>query len=1280
MQPTENMTLDDFPTLRHVLIFLAGGDLKKNLTPSQAEATGAAEAVASTSPAAANGTAGHAHESAGTNGAAAAHSAASNPAYAKGFDAGRQNRAEIRRVLRRFADSAGVDFESPAPMAATIDPAGYFAAEELAELEGMADAVNMPLASLVVHKWIAPRSRANGQANGHSKTAPRPEQAAAVESPVAKAPPAGSPRYDLDDRAEESTQRFVMTMFELPLEASVPAMPKWHGAALVVGNNPTADALRKLLASVGVPVRSLEISADVDATVAAFEQIWTEQPTPHVFLCSARDADMASPYDEARWQRRWNRVVLAPFFLCQRWIQLAGAANMLKQCSLVGTTALGGDFALSNSIPAPESAALAGLMKAIYVEIGAMRSQKPFRATAVDAPLDANPDRLAADICRELASGANDYEVGYVDGRRSVGYALPEKAPVEPYCEVRPGGVWVFTGGARGITAVSALELGKRFKLKMHLIGTSPIRPIDPAWRNLSADELKTLKGKVMRDARAAGQSMDEAWARAQKDIEIDHSLRAFADAGVDFTYHACDVADRDALGRVLDTIRRTSGPIEGIVHGAGIERAAAFERKVRDSVLATIASKVDGALNLIRLTTNDPIRHWIGYGSVSGRMGSNGQTDYCLASDMLCKLANWYRQDRPGVRAVGFHWHPWGEVGMAARPESVTMLKMTDGPEQMPTAEGLRHLVRELYAGVPAGEVMVTSWDYHGRFFGTEDHPKETPDGGAGPASPAAAPERSSDRPATATTSKSGTPTAARKLASPAADATWPKLPFERLTERLELKMEAAPLSPGAPQAVEWLGAACILGHNASALALRDRLVAEGVVVHMLPDAHTVEEATVAIEALYSSHPFRHLFLMSGRDEQPLALWEAAGWNQYRNRGLLIPFFATQHWFRLRMKARDKTPITVVAATSMGGDFGLSCDVARPEGGAICGLLKSLYIEDSRQSPSEVRVKVVDAPADEPAPAVAEAIVSELAAGEPTIEVAWSHGRRSVVRAFAKPVESLVKRVVPQGGTWVLTGGARGITAAVAFELGKRFGCKLHLVGRSPAPQADSPWRNASEEKLKEIKAQIVRQAIAAGRSPESEWEKVKGDIEIHETLARFAAAGLQTTYHSCDLADWDQFARVLDDVRRQDGPIEGVVHGAGWTNSGKFAARSRAHVERGLAGKLDGAVGLMSLTRQDPLRYFITFGSISGRYGANGLSDYATANEMLAKLTDWYAAQRPNARACCFHWQSWDEVGMAMLGDSAVGTKGILKMAFIPPKEGVEHLARDRGGSASG
>ena len=54
------------------------------------------------------------------------------------------------------------------------------------------------------------------------------------------------------------------------------------------------------------------------------------------------------------------------------------------------------------------------------------------------------------------------------------------------------------------------------------------------------------------------------------------------------------------------------------------------------------------------------------------------GQTDYCLANEMLSKLVGWYRRERPEVRATTFHWHAWDDVGMAVRPESPTCLVKT--------------------------------------------------------------------------------------------------------------------------------------------------------------------------------------------------------------------------------------------------------------------------------------------------------------------------------------------------------------------------------------------------------------------------------------------------------------------------------------------------------------------------------------------------------------------------------------------------------------------------
>ncbi len=117
-------------------------------------------------------------------------------------------------------------------------------------------------------------------------------------------------------------------------------------------------------------------------------------------------------------------------------------------------------------------------------------------------------------------------------------------------------------------------------------------------------------------------------------------------------------------------------------------------------------------------LTQSDPITHFIGFGSISGRLGSNGQTDYSAASDMLCKLMSWYRQQRPEVHAVGFHFHPWDGVGMAARPDTEAILKASN-LRLMPMQTGIQHLLRELYSKSAETELMITDYEYHQRYYG---------------------------------------------------------------------------------------------------------------------------------------------------------------------------------------------------------------------------------------------------------------------------------------------------------------------------------------------------------------------------------------------------------------------------------------------------------------------------------------------------------------------------------------------------------------------------------
>jgi|GEM_PF-774000 len=1066
---------------------------------------------------------------------------------------------------------------------------------------------------------------------------------------VAPTPAASPTSSDLQEPAavDPDSMRFVLRIVPTPWETQPADFPTWKGIVAIQGSKALADALANRISASGATVVRLRESTSTEAALAELESLWQQQPVTHLFLTSLRDETPFDRSNPADFAKIYEQRVMLPYFLCQKQMHLAGDAKRITDCTVVAALNLGGDLGFSGGVAAPESGFCTGLMKSLLLEYQIMREQKGFLAKAIDAPADESPDELAANICRELAYGTNDYELSFVGGQRYLQVALPVAAKIEEVSGVQPSSVWVLTGGARGITAECGMTLAKRFGLKLHLIGTTPAGAIDPSWRDLDEKQTAALKGQVIIEARKNGQKPNEAWARVEKAIEIHRNLRAFTAAGVSSTYHACDVSNREALAQVLDAVRRQDGPISGILHGAGIEQSCRYEKKTPQSVRATVGSKALGAYHLMSLTQSDPITHFIGFGSISGRLGSNGQTDYSAASDMLCKLMSWYRQQRPEVHAVGFHFHPWDGVGMAARPDTEAILKASN-LRLMPMQTGIQHLLRELYSKSAETELMITDYEYHQRYYGNgvrETAKRNDLLGAPGQPLPTA--------------------TRAASPAKPVGSAT--KSPVKRIADRTLMRMVDAPLAGAAkplPQAV------VLLGNNVGADALAQTLASRGVRVDRLTQLADHAAACAEVEQLLEANPSRCLIVATARDPQATQIGDRASAQQRTERGIYLPYWVIRRWYQIVSKTPEAGQATIVALTSLGGDFGFAGPVPAPEGGAFTGLLKSIFVEDGRYDHTRFRVKVIDAPADEPATQLADSVCRELAGDAPEVEVAWSGGRRQVVKVSREPVEQLPLGELPRGGVWVVTGGARGITAATAIELGRRYGLKLHLLGKSPAPEVNPPWRNCSDEQLKAIKADIVRKATQEGRSPTDDWDRVRKDREIQESLDKFTAAGLTATYHQCDVADWDDVDRVLKNVRAADGPISGIVHGAGYAKSFRFGTGVGNKLEATIAPKVDGTLALMQLTANDPIKYFVGFGSLSGRFGGNGLSDYAAANDALAKLCGWYRGKRPECHTVCFHWQTWDAVGMALLADGVGITKNAFKMDFISPEEGVNHL----------
>jgi len=519
-------------------------------------------------------------------------------------------------------------------------------------------------------------------------------------------------------RSGNVCQRFAVQTVPQPRAGALSAFQP-QGPAIILGDNRFAHALRDQLQSLGAAAHI--VSADQPAAIAleACTQIWQAASIPHLFIATGRGETPIDFADSASWAAQRESAAMLPVLLCQQWIQHVASAGMTSQSTLAAIVSLGGDFAAAAPAPSPEGGALSGLLKAIRVEIS--RKEEPPRIKVIDAPVDTPPEKLSMEVLAELASNDEEIEVAFRGDQRLVVRGVEEPAcesPGRPMAE-ELSGAWVVTGGARGITAAVALELGKQFGAELHLLGSSPPPGLDASWRDLSDDELKERKRTIAKEALAAGKSPAREWEKIEKQREIDGNLRAFAAAGISAHYHQCDVADRAALAQTLAEVRTASGPIVGVMHGAGLRTVERLEKKKAEQVSATIGAKIDAAIALADLTRSDPLRCFIGFGSVSGRFGGNGGADYSLVNDMLAKFTSWLRQARPGVAATTVHWHPWADIGLMTRSinfGAANLMKLS----LMPPSEGVQHLLDEIRIGCPRSEVLITDDAFYRHYYST--------------------------------------------------------------------------------------------------------------------------------------------------------------------------------------------------------------------------------------------------------------------------------------------------------------------------------------------------------------------------------------------------------------------------------------------------------------------------------------------------------------------------------------------------------------------------------
>ncbi|MEU8546170.1 SDR family NAD(P)-dependent oxidoreductase [Streptomyces roseoverticillatus] len=325
------------------------------------------------------------------------------------------------------------------------------------------------------------------------------------------------------------------------------------------------------------------------------------------------------------------------------------------------------------------------------------------------------------------------------------------------------------------------------------------------------------------------------------------------------------------------------------------------------------------------------------------------------------------------------------------------------------------------------------------------------------------------------------------------------------------------------------------------------------------------------------------------------------------------------------------------VTVQDTGGDFGAGgTHGERAWLGGPAALVRTLAAE----WPKAV-LKAVDCARSGRSPEeVADAVVAELLEGGPLLEAGLPPDGSRVTTVPVPAVLASAAGPDDNGpgpdDVLVVTGGARGVTAAAVTALARARRPHLALLGRTVLDD-EPPELPSDTDEPALVRALAERNP---GRTPAAlgqEARRILAVREIRATLAAIEEAGAPVRYFPADIRDPDAVRSALDSVRAAWGPVTGIVHGAGVLADKRIADKTDEQFDAVFGTKTAGLCTLLDATAEDPLRTISLFSSVAGCFGNPGQSDYAMANETLGHVAAVEAAARPGCRVRAQAWGPW-------------------------------------------
>ena len=249
-------------------------------------------------------------------------------------------------------------------------------------------------------------------------------------------------------------------------------------------------------------------------------------------------------------------------------------------------------------------------------------------------------DDITDALLEELLATPTNAVTALRDGRRYVqGYRAQPLAAAKKSA-IKRGGTYLMTGGFGGIGQTIAADLLTAHDAHVVLLSRHALPPRE-SWP------------RVVQTTHAS-----DAVARRI------HAMQRLEALGGTVEVATADVINVAQMRKVIDGLR-ARGPIDGVIHAAGVLDDAPLLGKTQAQVDAVLAPKVQGLRVLDQLLPDGSVDLMVLFASTSTATRAAGQVDYVAANDYF----NAFAKSRAGAktRVIAVNWGVWADIGMAA-------------------------------------------------------------------------------------------------------------------------------------------------------------------------------------------------------------------------------------------------------------------------------------------------------------------------------------------------------------------------------------------------------------------------------------------------------------------------------------------------------------------------------------------------------------------------------------------------------------------------------------